>query len=257
MKDTIVENLKKLEQQHDIKVIFAVESGSRSTGIPSQDSDYDVRFIYVHRLEWYLSIDEKRETLEVPISDHLDLNGWELRKSLRLLRKSNPHLFEWLHSGIQYAKVTTFLEKIKSLEQEAFSAKPALFHYLNMAKRNATDFFQSDIIKTKNYFYVLRPVLACLWIEKYRTFPPVELRDLVTKLIQSAEINQEIETIIERKVAGITETSKAEFQKLKQFLQLELERIEGVANNWSEEKVNLTPQLNKLFREILEQAWKE
>ena len=257
MKDTIVENLKKLEQQNDIKVIFAVESGSRSTGIPSQDSDYDVRFIYVHRLEWYLSIDEKRETLEVPITDHLDLNGWELRKSLRLLRKSNPNLYEWLHSGIQYAKVTTFLEKMNSLEREAFSAKPTLFHYLNMAKRNATDFFHSEIIKTKNYFYVLRPVLACLWIEKYRTFPPNELRNLVPKLIQTAEIKQEIETIIERKVAGITETRKDELQKLNQFLELELVRIEKVAYNWSEKKEDITPQLNKLFREILEEAWKE
>lgn len=257
MKDTIVENLKKLEQQYDIKVVFAVESGSRSTGIPSQDSDYDVRFIYVHRLEWYLSIDEKRETLEVPISEKLDLNGWELRKSLRLLRKSNPHLFEWLHSGILYARATTFLEKIKSLENEVFSAKPALFHYLNMAKRNATDYFQSEKIKTKNYFYVLRPVLACLWIEKYHTFPPVELRSLVPKLIQSTEIKQEIETIIERKVAGTTETSNEGFQKLTQFLQHELDRLEGVAYNWSESKDDSTPQLNKLFREILEEAWKK
>lgn len=257
MKDTIVENLIKLEREHDIKVIFAVESGSRSTGIPSQDSDYDVRFIYVHRLEWYLSIDEKRETLELPISERLDLNGWELRKSLRLLRKSNPHLFEWLHSGILYAQATTFLEKIKLLENEVFSAKPALFHYLNMAKRNAADYFHSEKIKTKNYFYVLRPVLACLWIEKYRTFPPVELQYLVPKLIQPAEIKQEIGTIIERKVAGITETSKEEFRKLSQFLQHELERIEEVAYNWNEKKDDITPQLNKLFREILEEAWKE
>jgi hypothetical protein len=73
-------------------------------GFESTDSDWDVRFIYVHPRDWYLSIDveDKRDVIERPINDELDISGWDLRKALKLLRKSNPPLLEWLSSPIIY-----------------------------------------------------------------------------------------------------------------------------------------------------------
>jgi uncharacterized protein len=95
MKQKIIEEIKKIEGTYKVKVLYACESGSRAWGFPSKNSDYDVRFIYIHEEDWYLSIDQKRDVIELPINDLLDINGWELTKALRLFRKSNPPLLEW------------------------------------------------------------------------------------------------------------------------------------------------------------------
>ena len=97
MKEHILQVIKQIELKYEVKILFACESGSRAWGLHSKDSDYDVRFIYVHKPSWYLSIDEKRDVIEIPKQDNLsfsvdpllDMNGWELIKALRLFRKSN------------------------------------------------------------------------------------------------------------------------------------------------------------------------
>ena len=102
MEQAIKANLAEIEARENVRIVYACESGSRAWGFPSSDSDYDVRFIYLHPLEWYLSIVDKRDVIEDPITGQLDVNGWDLRKALQLFRKSNPPLFEWLNSPIVY-----------------------------------------------------------------------------------------------------------------------------------------------------------
>lgn len=102
MEDTIRSRLDAIQASENVCIVYACESGSRAWGFPSADSDYDVRFIYVRPVEWYLSIDDKRDVIECPVEDGLDINGWDLRKALRLSRKSNPPLLEWLGSPIVY-----------------------------------------------------------------------------------------------------------------------------------------------------------
>ncbi len=102
MKQKIIDQLSSIEKEYSVTIILACESGSRAWGFPSSDSDFDVRFIYVNKKDWYLSIADKRDFIEIPIDDALDINGWELRKSLQLMRKSNSPLLEWLSSPIQY-----------------------------------------------------------------------------------------------------------------------------------------------------------
>ena len=102
MKLKIIEELQKIEETEDVKIIMAVESGSRAWGFASPDSDYDVRFIYVHEPEWYFHIEEQKDTIEQMFPDETDMSGWDLKKALRLFKSSNPSLFEWLHSPIIY-----------------------------------------------------------------------------------------------------------------------------------------------------------
>ncbi len=102
--NVIQEKTKELENTHAIRILFACESGSRAWGFPSSDSDYDVRFIYVHQKEWYLSIHEGRDVVEMPVNKELDISGWDLRKTLRLLNKHNAVLFEWIQSPIVYSR---------------------------------------------------------------------------------------------------------------------------------------------------------
>jgi len=85
----IQERLLEIEQKENVVIFFACESGSRAWGFPSANSDYDVRFIYARPVEWYLSIADARDVIECPIDDQLDINGWDIKKTLQLFRKSN------------------------------------------------------------------------------------------------------------------------------------------------------------------------
>lgn len=125
MREKIQEQLRRIEESENIKILLAVESGSRAWGFASPDSDYDVRFVYIRRPEDYLRLDVVRDVIELPIDDVLDINGWDLQKTLRLLHKSNPTLFEWFSSPIVYQK-TEFADKFRELMMHYFSSKGQL-----------------------------------------------------------------------------------------------------------------------------------
>ncbi len=112
--------LAQVEAERNVRVLFACESGSRAWGFASRDSDYDVRFLYVHRRDWYLSVEDRRDVIEQPIADDLDVSGWELRKALRLLRKSNPPLLEWLKSPVVYRHDPVFAAEFGALATEFY-----------------------------------------------------------------------------------------------------------------------------------------
>jgi predicted nucleotidyltransferase len=148
--DAIAAKLTSIEQEHAVKVLYAVESGSRAWGFESADSDYDVRFIYVHEKNWYLNILPKRDVIEYPITDVFDYSGWDLRKALFLLNKSNPVLFEWLNSPIIYYKDEYFYATLEKLSQDYFSPISSVYHYLHMANRNFRQYLQGEQVKMNN-----------------------------------------------------------------------------------------------------------
>lgn len=178
MKEIIFEKLKVIEHQFDVRILYACESGSRAWGFASPDSDFDVRFVYVHRADYYLSIDDLRDVIEVPINELLDINGWELRKALRLFRKSNAPLYEWLQSPIVYAEDPTFVSEMKALMPSCFSARAGMHHYLSMAKGVFESELSGEMVKLKRYFYSLRPVLATKWIADIKSVPPMDFKSL-------------------------------------------------------------------------------
>lgn len=255
MRERIISEIKRIEEQFEVKICYAVESGSRAWGFPSKDSDFDVRFIYVHKKDWYLSIDQKRDVIELPINDLLDINGWELRKALRLFKKSNPPLMEWLHSGIVYYQAFSLVDKMKAIQNQVFFPQSALYHYLNMAKRNYRDYLLGDQVKIKKYFYVLRPILACNWIEKYDSVPPIEFRVLVEELFEDGPLKQEIHTLLERKINGDELNLEPKVSAINDFLEIEIHRLEEYSKTLKVSKEDITPLLDELFREVLEEVW--
>ncbi|WP_066252304.1 nucleotidyltransferase domain-containing protein [Neobacillus drentensis] len=255
MKEKILTEIKKIEEHDDVKICLAVESGSRAWGFPSKDSDYDVRFIYVHKKDWYLSIDQKRDVIELPINDLLDINGWELRKALKLFRKSNPPLMEWLHSGIVYYQAYSLVDKLKAIQNQVFLPQSALYHYLNMAKGNFRDYLRGDHVKIKKYFYVLRPVLACIWIERYNSVPPIEFQTLVEELLEEGQLKEEIHTLLERKISGDELDLEPKLTVINEFLEKEINRLEEYTKTLKVSKKDMTPLLDDLFREVLEEVW--
>ncbi|MEH7354932.1 nucleotidyltransferase domain-containing protein [Neobacillus drentensis] len=257
MKEKILGEIKRIEEQYEVKVCYAVESGSRAWGFPSKDSDYDVRFIYVHKKNWYLSIDQKRDVIELPINELLDINGWDLRKALRLFKKSNPPLMEWLHSGIVYYQAYTLVDKMKAIQEKVFLPQSALYHYLNMAKGNFRDYLHRDQVKIKKYFYVLRPILACIWIEKHNTVPPIEFQILVEELLDEGQLKHEILTLLERKIRGDELNLEPKVTVINDFIEREINRLEEYTKALKVSKEDITPILDQLFREVLEEVWTE
>lgn len=177
MKELIVMKLKQIEKEYNVKVLLAVESGSRAWGFASPDSDYDVRFIYVRPEKDYLRLEDVRDVIELPINDELDINGWDLPKTLKLLYRSNPTLFEWFSSPIVYME-TEFADRFREIMTDYFSTKKSLYHYISMAEGNYREFLRGEMVKAKKYFYVLRPVLACRWVLDRRSPPPMLFSEL-------------------------------------------------------------------------------
>lgn len=178
MKGKIIEKLKEIENEKKVEILFAVESGSRAWGFASPDSDFDIRFIYKHDIEYYISLWEKPDVIEFMTEDDLDGSGWDLSKMLKLLAKSNASLLEWLHSPVVYFENEAFIAPVRELAKECFSPIACLHHYLGTTK-NFMDVCQAESVKLKSYFYALRTALAGRWIIEKNTFPPVDFLELL------------------------------------------------------------------------------
>ncbi|AJS57332.1 hypothetical protein UB51_01155 [Paenibacillus sp. IHBB 10380] len=256
MKQHIMQQLRKIEEEESVKIIYACESGSRAWGFPSKDSDYDVRFIYVRPVEWYLSIFDKRDVIEQPISNMLDINGWDLKKALYLLKKSNPPLLEWLQSPILYLETTSIAEQIREMCYFIYSSRTSMQHYLHMAKGNYRDYLQGEQVKIKKYFYVLRPILGCQWIEHHHTMPPMEFDRLVDECIpKNSELSAAIENLLVRKKAGDEMDYEPRIEVLNEFLEERIAYYEALAPRMLTAKSEHKEQLDALFRSALQEVW--
>lgn len=197
MKTMILNKLSEIQKAYNIKMLFACESGSRGWEFPSPDSDYDVRFIFVRPFREYISIKESSDNLSFPINDELDIYGWDLRKVLQLIRKSNTTPFEWLQSPIVYREMPGFKEELWSLCPHYFSQRSNIHHYLGIAKGAMDTMKDNGEIKIKKLFYVLRPLLSALWCLERNTIAPMSINPLMALL--SDELKKEISNLIKLK----------------------------------------------------------
>lgn len=251
MREQITQELSRLENEFNFKIIYAVESGSRAWGFASKDSDWDVRFIYLHDLNWYLSIDDRKDSFEEILPNDIDLSGWEFRKTLKLFKKSNPQLLEWLQSPIVYNEQSSIIEKLRELVFEYFNPKACLYHYLHMAEGNFREYLQRENVRVKKYFYVLRPILACQWIENENTMPPIEFRKLVDSQLKVSELKNEIENLLIRKINGEELNTEPKIKVINDYLIEKLNYYNNFSKQISEKKQIDTSKLNELFRTAL------
>ena len=200
MKSEIIEKISEIEKRLQIKVLYACESGSRAWGFPSPNSDFDVRCIYVHPLSWYVSVLSKTDHLEEPISGDLDISGWDLRKTLGLINKSNSVVWEWLQSPTVYLECEDFSKTLLRVARPFFSPLTGFHHYFSMAKRGIEERGDSSKFKIKKYFYILRPLLAASWICKKVTVPPMVLHDLLNLGMVSSDERQAVTNLVLQKV---------------------------------------------------------
>ena len=255
MEQKIIETVKKklleIEKEHNVKILFAVESGSRAWGFESSDSDYDIRFIYAHNRNWYLNILPKRDVIEYPIVNDFDYSGWDLRKAMFLINKSNPVLFEWLRSPVIYYKNDFFYDIMKELSKEYFSPISSIYHYLHMADGNYRHYLQADDIKIKKYFYVLRPIMACMWIEKFQEAPPMEFEKLLTQ-ITDEELLAKINVLLQKKKSGIELGIEPKVRIINDFIEDKLKHFENIVKTFDQKKKPKKELLEDGFIKILD-----
>lgn len=249
MRDTIINKLKHIEQANSIQLLFACESGSRAWGFPSPDSDYDVRFIYIRTAADYLSIENSKDDLSFPINDELDVYGWDLRKVLQLIKKSNTTPFEWLQSPVIYLEQPGFRETLWNLCPQYFGRRSNMHHYLGIASSALATMENEDEIKIKKLFYVLRPLLAAKWNLESNSIAPMTIAPLMELL--PAELRAQVQELINWK----TEAVEGQLIKipvvLHSWIKNEFARIETLSGNF-EKNYFEAALLNAFFIQTLQ-----
>ncbi|MBQ9971693.1 MAG: nucleotidyltransferase domain-containing protein [Elusimicrobiaceae bacterium] len=252
MKKSIIKKLEELEKEHHIKIFHAVESGSRAWGFASQDSDYDVRFLYYHRPEWYFSVSKQADNI-VKMEEHnlLDFAGWELKKTLLLLIKGNMSLYEWIQSPIVYKQSKEF-ETLKALAQEFYNPKALLFSYVGLAENNYKAYADREKPKLKKYLYILRTLAACRWIEQQQTPPPIEMDNLKEVFRKDSLIWDFLNHLIEDKKKG-TELGVIDSPALiNRWIEEQLAYYTNFANSLPDLVKDTVPLSNFFYKTVME-----
>ena len=241
----IPSHLKDIEHRYNVKILLAVESGSRAWGFESNNSDWDVRFIYVHKPEWYFTVEEQRDVIEHMYEDDVDLAGWELRKALSLLRRSNPSLLEWLHSPKVYYVDPEFGKRILEVEKDYFNPVKSMYHYNRIYNKHNERYLQQESYHMKRFLYYLRGVLACQWIEANKSIPPVRFQDLYEAMVTEADIKATIEDLIEIKKDGKECDTLSVDKGLVEYAQ-------KLADYYNESVGSFRPEQNKVSADALD-----
>lgn len=251
MNNKIKQYLAKIEEEKGVKILLACETGSRAWGFPSPDSDYDIRIIYTHKKDWYLSLNEKRDSIDLMFENNeIDITGWNLKKSLKLLAKSNAALLERIQSPIIYQYDKAFLDEMRVLAQNYYSRIATIHHYLSMAKNFLEEIEEKEEYKLKKFFYALRSTIACKWILEKEEVPPIEFIKMMNGLDLSPLLIKRIEELILLK-ATISESYRHQGEEaLVLFIKSTIGEADEKRKELSSAKGNID-ELNSFFLKTL------
>lgn len=227
----IAARLKAIEAEQDVRLLMAVESGSRAWGFPSPDSDYDVRFVYVRPRDWYLSLTPGRDVIETPIEDEIDLNGWDVRKMLGLLLRSNAIAGEWLGSPIRYCPDDPFVARLRAFVDSLFDPRALAHHYASLGRGAADRWLGRDgEVPVKKYFYALRPALAVRALRMAPAMrPPMNLQALVQVADLPVSLTARIDDLVAMKARTNEWSNGIRLPELEALIADELARASDVA----------------------------
>lgn len=247
----LIEMIAGLEREHGVRILYACESGSRAWGFPSPNSDFDGRFIYAHPRDWYFSLEEERDVIEIPTDGILDLGGWDLRKTLRLVMKSNPVIWEWLQSPIVYKNIDPGLMKnFWQVIEPWYSPITACHHYLALCQGTIKAELTGEKVKIKKYFYMLRPILAALWVAELQTIPPMEFEPLLEMIQDKPLFLEKIRDLETLKMSTDEKIPIVRIPEIDEFLWATGSRLEDLAGKLPSKKGSKM-DLNEFFRSTI------
>ncbi|MBR2283147.1 MAG: nucleotidyltransferase domain-containing protein [Ruminococcus sp.] len=245
----IQQKLDELERQEGIRILHCIESGSRAWGFASPDSDYDVRFIYARPEEYYLRLGKTCDHIDYELNDVYDINGWDIQKTLRLLHKSNPTLFEWNNSPVVY-RTTAEWQRVSSITSDYFQSPAGIYHYLSMARSNYREYLKGDEVRLKKYFYVIRPILACLWI-MHRNSPPPMLFSQLKEAELEKPLVPVVDELLQKKMAAPELGTGRRIGVLNEYIERQLNELEERAAKMEKSLAPGWEELDKIFTEIV------
>lgn len=245
IREIIESKLNEIEEKEHVKILHCVESGSRAWGFASPDSDYDVRFIYVREKNWYLDLNPGRDVIEWQLDDVLDINGWDLQKTLKLLHNSNPTVFEWDKSPVVY-RTTPEWKRISAILPEYFSPAKMIHHYLGTALGQFNKYLVDDEVRLKKYFYALRPILACEWVADRETPPPMLFDELKEAYLPEKYV-QAVNGLVELKKSTPEIGTGKRIELLDEYLNERMEFFKELSHSIKKEGVASWEKLNAIF----------
>lgn len=255
----IGDQLTKIESYHEVKILTAVESGSRAWGFASPDSDFDVRFLYVHAPDHYLTVWDRRDVIEWGGEDpSMDITGWDIRKALRLMAHGNASVGEWLRSPIIYQWRFSLTAGLQDLETRVDSRCYA-WHYYGMAKGNFQKYLQGPEVSHKKYLYVLRPIAAANLVLQGQPLSTAMYPELPYHLPrQDSLLTEKVESLVRAKRQGDELMTGPASQWLHDYIERELAVIKQELTLFMEKPRHLDPvDVDTVFRAIVRDAWSE
>lgn len=249
----IAARLEAVAAEEGVRILYAAESGSRAWGFPSPDSDYDVRFLYAHERDWYVSLAEARDVIERPLDKwRVDLAGWDIRKALRLLLRSNPAFYEWLVSPIVYV-ASPLRTELRTLFEAAASPRALAHHYWSIARGQ----WKSEIegraeVRLKKYLYIVRPLLSLAWVVQHGGPPPMAIDDLLEQSAVPPEPRRAIDALLAEKRTTPELGTRPPVAAIDAWSAAELDRLEPGRLPWPERKdPDTRVEADRLYRRII------
>lgn len=250
VEELVLLKIREIEEKEHVRVLHVIESGSRAWGFASSDSDYDVRFIYVRDKDFYLSLRNTKDYIDWELNEVLDINGWDLKKALRHFHKSNATLFEWSNSPVVYKTTKEWQSLYNQTAGRYFACKPALYHYYGTANKNYHAYLLDDMVKYKKYFYVLRPILACKWIEEKKCPPPVLFHELCRTMLED-DMKAEVTDLVAKKIKMSESDKGPKLEKINQYIEKKLEYYQRFVQFMQDDRNPDWEPLERAFREIV------
>ena len=249
MTELILGELEACSAERNVRILLAVESGSRCWGFPSADSDYDVRFVYARPKNDYLRLEGVRDTIEWRLDEELDVVGWDIAKFLRLLRASNPTAFEWLGSPVVYHEQGRF-RKVRDVAQRCFSPVASAHHYYGMARKHDMRYIRNGNVTKKRYLYAVRSLLACRWSILEQKPVPMAFEELKSAML-APEMAGLVDELVDSKRNGLEKGPCEPIQALNEWILAQEAELERKMGDLERPKAVTWNELDEIFLEMV------
>ena len=252
------ERIVKLEDEIGVCALLVIETGSRAYGWASEDSDYDVRFVYARSIDDHMRIDSPREQVELANDETYDIVGWDLSKFMRLAWNGNPTALEWLKSPIVYE--SDAFSGVRELFSMNVDAKRLARHYLGMTR---ADCKRNLIIpvpglpmarpeaSVKGLLTTARGVLSLRWVLRNESMPPVSIERLLEDDV-SPVVADAVLDLVEMRKKGVEMANKpALVGFITGYVELGQDRVDAM----SESEPISTEVINETYIKVITEAF--
>lgn len=260
MIETIQRLCEGIEESYNCTILFAVESGSRLWGFNSPDSDYDVRFVFVYNDQRkYLDFFPYNDVIEHTNKEYnIDMVGFDIRKYLSLLIKSNPNVVDWTLSDIIYYGTYKSRIDLQEFIRENFNPHTIVQAYRGISHNALKDIHLGH--KTiKKHLYALRGFLAGDWIIEKNILPPINFNELVEQTEMNKSLRREIKQLLELKREVIEDFPFGKFPQISAYLKASDELVtSGNKKNLPDDKGYTLESHNFLYtlmHKLMEITW--